>query len=169
MLSANFESVMKIDELVGDQGVGKQFKSLMSKTGDILSADNGPNIAALELGGWDTHANQGSVNGRLSNQLKILDAGLAALKESLGTRWNNTMIIAASEFGRTAKENGTKAPIMALATSCWLLVVRWFTRLQTYRVQAHLGTSYRKLAGVKSREPVSRARSQTNHRHTRCN
>ncbi|UPR59889.1 DUF1501 domain-containing protein [Vibrio sp. ED004] len=108
MLSANFESVMKIDELVGDQGVGKQFKSLMSKTGDILSADNGPNIAALELGGWDTHANQGSVNGRLSNQLKILDAGLAALKESLGTRWNNTMIIAASEFGRTAKENGTK-------------------------------------------------------------
>ncbi|MGI9887467.1 DUF1501 domain-containing protein [Vibrio chagasii] len=108
MLSANFESVMKIDELVGDQGVGKQFKSLMSKTGDILSAENGPNIAALELGGWDTHANQGSVNGRLSNQLKTLDEGLAALKESLGSRWNNTVIIAASEFGRTAKENGTK-------------------------------------------------------------
>ncbi len=108
MLSANFESVMKIDELVGDQGVGKQFKSLMSKTGDILSADSGPNIAALELGGWDTHANQGSVNGRLSNQLKTLDEGLAALKESLGSRWNNTVIIAASEFGRTAKENGTK-------------------------------------------------------------
>lgn len=108
MLSANFESVMKIDELVGDQGVGKQFKSLMDKTGDILSADNGPNIAALELGGWDTHANQGSVNGRLSNQLKTLDLGLATLKESLGSRWNKTVIIAASEFGRTAKENGTK-------------------------------------------------------------
>ncbi|EDK30579.1 hypothetical protein VSWAT3_24889 [Vibrionales bacterium SWAT-3] len=108
MLSANFESVMKIDELVGDQGIGKQFKSLMSKTGDILSAENGPNIAALELGGWDTHANQGSVNGRLSNQLKTLDSGLAALKGSLGSRWNNTVIIAASEFGRTAKENGTK-------------------------------------------------------------
>ncbi|MCG9546335.1 DUF1501 domain-containing protein [Vibrio sp. Isolate33] len=108
MLSSNFESVMKIDELVGDQGVGKQFKSLMSKTGDILSADKGPNIAALELGGWDTHANQGNANGRLSNQLKTLDTGLAALKESLGSRWNNTVIIAASEFGRTAKENGTK-------------------------------------------------------------
>jgi uncharacterized protein (DUF1501 family) len=108
MLSANFESVMKIDALVGDQGVGKQFKSLMGKTGDILSADNGPNIAALELGGWDTHANQGSVNGRLSNQLKTLDAGLAALKDSLGSRWSNTVVIAASEFGRTAKENGTK-------------------------------------------------------------
>jgi uncharacterized protein (DUF1501 family) len=108
MLSANFESVMKIDALVGDQGVGKQFKSLMGKTGDILSADNGPNIAALELGGWDTHANQGSVNGRLSNQLKTLDAGLAALKDSLGSRWSNTVVIAASEFGRTARENGTK-------------------------------------------------------------
>ncbi|OEE91927.1 DUF1501 domain-containing protein [Vibrio crassostreae] len=108
MLSSNFESVMKIDQLVGDQGVGKQFKSLMGKTGDILSADNGPNIAALELGGWDTHANQGNVNGRLSNQLKTLDVGLAALKTSLGDRWQKTVIIAASEFGRTAKENGTK-------------------------------------------------------------
>ncbi|WP_210114709.1 DUF1501 domain-containing protein [Vibrio echinoideorum] len=108
MLSANFESVMKIDELVGDQGVGKQFKSLMGKTGDILSADNGPNIAALELGGWDTHANQGSVNVKLSNQLKTLDTGLAALKDSLGSRWSNTVVIAASEFGRTARENGTK-------------------------------------------------------------
>jgi len=108
MLSSNFESVMKIDQLVGDQGVGKQFKSLMGKTGDILSADSGPNIAALELGGWDTHANQGNVNGRLSNQLKTLDVGLAALKASLGDRWQKTVIIAASEFGRTAKENGTK-------------------------------------------------------------
>ncbi|MFA0380185.1 DUF1501 domain-containing protein [Vibrio sp. 10N.222.54.A3] len=108
MLSSNFESVMKIDQLVGDQGVGKQFRSLMGKTGDILSADNGPNIAALELGGWDTHANQGNVNGRLSNQLKTLDVGLAALKASLGDRWQKTVIIAASEFGRTAKENGTK-------------------------------------------------------------
>ncbi|MEZ9051393.1 DUF1501 domain-containing protein [Vibrio sp. 10N.247.311.64] len=108
MLSSNFESVMKIDQLVGDQGVGKQFKSLMGKAGDILSADNGPNIAALELGGWDTHANQGNVNGRLSNQLKTLDVGLAALKASLGDRWQKTVIIAASEFGRTAKENGTK-------------------------------------------------------------
>ncbi|MEZ8086415.1 DUF1501 domain-containing protein [Vibrio sp. 1S139] len=108
MLSSNFESVMKVDQLVGDQGVGKQFKSLMGKTGDILSADNGPNIAALELGGWDTHANQGNVNGRLSNQLKTLDVGLAALKASLGDRWQKTVIIAASEFGRTAKENGTK-------------------------------------------------------------
>ncbi|MEG3692508.1 DUF1501 domain-containing protein [Vibrio coralliirubri] len=108
MLSSNFESVMKIDQLVGDQGVGKQFKSLMGKTGGILSADNGPNIAALELGGWDTHANQGNVNGRLSNQLKTLDVGLTALKASLGDRWQKTVIIAASEFGRTAKENGTK-------------------------------------------------------------
>ncbi|WP_061038165.1 DUF1501 domain-containing protein [Vibrio coralliirubri] len=108
MLSSNFESVMKIDQLVGDQGVGKQFKSLTGKTGDILSADNGPNIAALELGGWDTHANQGNINGRLSNQLKTLDVGLAALKASLGDRWQKTVIIVASEFGRTAKENGTK-------------------------------------------------------------
>ncbi|MGY3689741.1 DUF1501 domain-containing protein [Vibrio coralliilyticus] len=107
-LSANFESMMKIDKLVGDEGVGKQFKSLTQKTGEILADPTGPNIAALEIGGWDTHANQGSVNGRLSNQLKLLDSGLAALKQALGKQWQRTVVIAASEFGRTARENGTK-------------------------------------------------------------
>ncbi|MCG9680194.1 DUF1501 domain-containing protein [Vibrio sp. Isolate24] len=107
-LSSNFESMMKIDKLMGDGGVGKQFQSLTQKTGEILADPAGPNIAALELGGWDTHANQGSVNGRLSNQLKLLDAGLASLKQALGKQWQRTVVIAASEFGRTARENGTK-------------------------------------------------------------
>jgi len=108
MLSSNFDSVMKVDELVGDETVGKQFKALLSKTGDILSANDAPNIAALELGGWDTHANQGAEKGRLANQLKALDSGLAALRASLGKNWDKTVILVASEFGRTAAENGTK-------------------------------------------------------------
>lgn len=108
MLSSNFDSVMKVDELVGDETVGKQFKSLMSKTGEILSANDAPNIAALELGGWDTHANQGAEKGRLANQLKALDSGLAALRASLGKNWDRSVIMIASEFGRTAAENGTK-------------------------------------------------------------
>lgn len=108
MLSANFDSVMKVDGLVGDESVGKQFKSLMDKTGDILSANDAPNIAALELGGWDTHANQGAEKGRLANQLRALDTGLTSLRSSLGSSWNRTVIMVASEFGRTVAENGTK-------------------------------------------------------------
>ncbi|MCZ8489764.1 DUF1501 domain-containing protein [Vibrio lentus] len=97
----------------------------MGKTGDILSADNGPNIATLELGGWTcSRQSQGNINGRLSNQLKILDVGLAALKASLGDRWQKTVIIAASEFRvEQQKKMVLKAPTMA-QTSCWFLVER---------------------------------------------
>jgi len=61
--------------------------------------------AMLELGGWDTHNNQSN---RLARQLTELDNGLLALKKGLADQWDNTVVIIASEFGRTAKENGTK-------------------------------------------------------------
>ena len=124
MLSSNFDSVMKVDELVGDETVGKQFKALMSKTGDILSANDAPNIAALELGGWDTHANQGAEKGRLANQLKALDSGLAALRASLGKNWDKTVILVASESDEQPLKMALKEPITAQEMRCLLLVVR---------------------------------------------
>lgn len=82
-----------------------KFATLAKGCGQLMAADNGPDCAMLELGGWDTHNNQ---NNRLKRQLTTLDDGLAALKKSLGKRWDNTAIVIATEFGRTAKENGTK-------------------------------------------------------------
>ena len=61
-------------------------------------------IAMIETGGWDTHAQQ---QGRLNAQLKGLDALLAALKTGLGPQWANTLVIVATEFGRTVAVNGT--------------------------------------------------------------
>jgi uncharacterized protein (DUF1501 family) len=58
----------------------------------------------LELGGWDTHNNQAA---RLKRQLSELDQGLEQLKKGLKDQWQNTVVIVATEFGRTAKENGT--------------------------------------------------------------
>ena len=58
----------------------------------------------LEVGGWDTHNNQAS---RLTRQLSDLDNGIAALQQELGDYWKNTVVMIATEFGRTAKENGT--------------------------------------------------------------
>ncbi|WP_117233203.1 DUF1501 domain-containing protein [Vibrio maerlii] len=104
-LSMHYQSLQEVNAMVSSEGQGKAFKSLCAKTGELLTATNGPNIAALELGGWDTHANQ---SGRLSIQLRTLDTGLASLKVSLGEQWSNTVVMVASEFGRTAKENGTK-------------------------------------------------------------
>ncbi len=61
-------------------------------------------IAMIETGGWDTHAGQ---QGRLGAQLRGLDALLATLKTGLGTHWANTLVIVATEFGRTVAVNGT--------------------------------------------------------------
>lgn len=58
----------------------------------------------IESNGWDTHANQ---RGRIANQLGGLDALLAALRDGLGAVWADTLVIVATEFGRTAAVNGT--------------------------------------------------------------
>ncbi len=70
----------------------------------FLGQPGGPRIAVIEIGGWDTHAQQA---GRLAGQLKQLDAVFAALQDGLGPVWAKTTVLAATEFGRTAAINGT--------------------------------------------------------------
>jgi uncharacterized protein (DUF1501 family) len=81
------------------------FPALAAMAGKLLAAPDGPRVAALELGGWDTHAAQMQ---RLANPLGQLDAGLAALKTNLGDAWQQTAVLIITEFGRTARMNGTK-------------------------------------------------------------
>jgi uncharacterized protein (DUF1501 family) len=81
---------------------------LVTATGRFLSAPDGPRIAVLESGGWDTHANQGAAQGLLAGRLGGLDAGLATLKRELGDHWRNTVVVIATEFGRTVAVNGTR-------------------------------------------------------------
>ncbi|MFM9828288.1 MAG: DUF1501 domain-containing protein [Sphingomonas sp.] len=70
----------------------------------LLAPADGARIAMVESTGWDTHANQ---RGRLAGQLSGLDAMIAALKAGLGAHWANTLVIVATEFGRTVAVNGT--------------------------------------------------------------
>jgi uncharacterized protein (DUF1501 family) len=65
---------------------------------------DGARIAMIETNGWDTHSGQ---RGRLNAQLRDLDQILAALKVGLGPQWSNTLVVVATEFGRTARPNGT--------------------------------------------------------------
>jgi uncharacterized protein (DUF1501 family) len=81
------------------------FASMARSAGEMLAAPDGPRIAALEIGGWDTHTAQAT---RLTGPLKQLDAGLVALKTSLGPVWAQTAVLVMTEFGRTARVNGTK-------------------------------------------------------------
>lgn len=74
----------------------------------LMAADQGPRIAALAFDGWDTHANEGGAVGRLANLLAGLDGALADFESGLGPRWKDTAIVVATEFGRTARINGTE-------------------------------------------------------------
>jgi len=67
----------------------------------------GPQLAALSADGFDTHANQGAAQGQLANRLLYLDALLNGLREGLGETWSQTVVVCATEFGRTARVNGT--------------------------------------------------------------
>jgi uncharacterized protein (DUF1501 family) len=79
------------------------------------------NLGFVDVGGWDTHVNQGGANGYLSNRIGELGRGLAALKTALGPQWNDTLVIVVSEFGRTFRENGNRGTDHGHGSVYWVL------------------------------------------------
>jgi uncharacterized protein (DUF1501 family) len=79
---------------------------------------DGARIAMIETNGWDTHSGQ---RGRLNAQLKDLDQTVAALKAGLGPEWSNTLVVVATEFGRTVRPNGTGGTDHGQASAAMLL------------------------------------------------
>lgn len=73
-----------------------------------LRSDKGARIAVLEAGGWDTHQNQGAVQGTLARRFSGLAGALSALAVELGPVWSKTVVTVVSEFGRSAVPNGTR-------------------------------------------------------------
>jgi uncharacterized protein (DUF1501 family) len=86
----------------------------------LMGADDGPRVAALAFDGWDTHANEGGATGRLAELLGGLDAAFEALQKGLGSRWKDTSVVAITEFGRTARINGTVGTDHGTATMVFL-------------------------------------------------
>jgi uncharacterized protein (DUF1501 family) len=104
----NFSAEVLGDDMgKGGRGFGpRAFKPLAEAAGKLLAASDGPRIAALEMGGWDTHVNQGTTAGRLAPNLAGLAEGLQALVQALGPAWKETVLVATTEFGRTVAVNG---------------------------------------------------------------
>ena len=94
------------------------FVTLAGSAGRLLADPRGPRVAALELGGWDTHATQGP---RLIGALRTLDDGLDALRLGLGAAWAQTAVLVMTEFGRTARINGTQGTDHGTAGVAFLL------------------------------------------------
>jgi uncharacterized protein (DUF1501 family) len=107
-------SVMQADDVPAGRNA---FPALARAAGEMLAAADGPRIAALEIGGWDTHTAQAS---RLNLPLKQLDGGLVALKTALGPAWAQTAVLVMTEFGRTARVNGTKGTDHGTGTVAFL-------------------------------------------------
>jgi uncharacterized protein (DUF1501 family) len=92
------------DQDRSNQGRPGAFVTLAMKAAEMMIAKDGPTVAVLEIGGWDTHAGQ---QGRLPPRLSEFSKGIVALKDGLGPLWSRTAIVAVTEFGRTVRENGT--------------------------------------------------------------
>ena len=98
-----------------------KFGQSLEQIAQLIKADVGVEVAFAEIGGWDTHAGQGVTTGRLPNLLREFGQGLAALYYDLGDHMADTVILTMSEFGRTARQNGTGGTDHGHATSFFAL------------------------------------------------
>ena len=99
------QNMMQNAQAVAAQRQGREAARKLGATlAGFMVQDGGPRIAAVSLDGWDTHAGQ---VGQLNTRLSYLDAVLDGLNTGLGAEWSNTVVVAATEFGRTARVNGT--------------------------------------------------------------
>jgi uncharacterized protein (DUF1501 family) len=73
----------------------------------FMARPDGPRVGALALDGWDTHANEGALDGRLAALLGALDGAIAAVETNMGDAWRESVVAVITEFGRTARINGT--------------------------------------------------------------
>jgi uncharacterized protein (DUF1501 family) len=78
-------------------------------------------LGFVDIGGWDTHVNEGAAQGQLAGRLENLGSGLAAFAEELGPEWKNTVVVVVSEFGRTFRENGNKGTDHGHGSVYWVL------------------------------------------------
>jgi uncharacterized protein (DUF1501 family) len=83
------------------------FGDNMRQIAQLLKANLGVEAAFTDIGGWDTHQNQGSVNGQLANCLRDFSQGITAFWTDIGNDAENVTLVTMSEFGRTAQQNGT--------------------------------------------------------------
>jgi uncharacterized protein (DUF1501 family) len=126
-LHGRFEAAMQQQETVGEEPMAGRnarrggITPLMRAAARILRQDQGPNIAAVEFSGWDTHANQGREGGALDRLLGQLAEGLVTLRTDLGPVWSKTTVVVMTEFGRTARPNGTRGTDHGTAGAGFLL------------------------------------------------
>lgn len=102
------QGMVKDRDMAGAGGGGPQVVLALAKAaGEILGRRDGPRVASIDFGGWDTHINQLGEFSALTRNLRLLDRSVATLKEALGAAWRHTAVLIVTEFGRTVAPNGS--------------------------------------------------------------
>jgi uncharacterized protein (DUF1501 family) len=91
----------------GMNGGPRAVLALAKAAGDFLGRREGPRVASIDFGGWDSHVNQVGEFSALTRNLRLLDEFAATLKASLGPAWSHTAVLMVTEFGRTVAPNGS--------------------------------------------------------------
>lgn len=114
LLHAALASGREVDRMAGERSrqdggdMAAQFARIAAGAGRLLAEPDGPRVAAISYDGWDTHADEGPQAGRLEKLLSALDGSLEALAVEIGPAWQETVVAVVTEFGRTARANGTE-------------------------------------------------------------
>ena len=107
------ETLRRLQDIIGRKETTNygypesSFGSGLRRIGQIIASGEGLEVAGIDIGGWDHHANQGGAAGRHSQMLANLGASLAAFARQMGGRLDRTAVLVMSEFGRTVNENGS--------------------------------------------------------------
>lgn len=111
LLAQSFVTALDAQKMMeGRDGMGggqQPVVALAKAAGEILGKREGPRVASIDFGGWDTHIGQLGEFGPLTRNLRLLDRMVTTLKESLGVAWRQTAVVMVSEFGRTVAPNGS--------------------------------------------------------------
>lgn len=120
LLHPLWDSAVKTQELASDIGGnnGRNGADLGALAASLMAPADGARVMMVETGGWDTHSGQ---RGRLAAQLRGLDQLVGALRTGLGAAWQDTLVIVATEFGRTVEVNGTGGTDHGTASTAMLL------------------------------------------------
>jgi uncharacterized protein (DUF1501 family) len=114
------QAMMEGQSARGMDGGGQPVVALGTAAGEALARRDGPRVATIDFGGWDTHINQLGEYSALTRNLRLLDRSLAALKTALGPAWQHTAVLIVSEFGRTVAPNGSSGTDHGTAGAAFL-------------------------------------------------